>query len=87
MVRSIKWNAQTEKYCRLWIGHAGSNPSYRIENRPHTPICSQCEANQELRVKQILIDDDFLKTINDIVWICLKELFDTVSSKTLFDCG
>ena len=58
-----------------------------MENRPHPPLCDQCEGDFELPVKNILIECNFLKIIrrrhydvND-----LNQLFKTVSSKRILD--
>ena len=48
---------------RLRIGHTRSTHSFRMENRPHPPLCDQCEGNHELTVKHILIECSFLKII------------------------
>ena len=58
-----------------------------MENRPHPPLCDQCEGDHELTVKHILIECNFLKIIhrrhNDVT--DLNQLFKTVSSKRIFD--
>ena len=48
---------------RLWIGHTRFTHSFRMENRPHPPLCDQCEGDRELTVKHILIECNFLKII------------------------
>ena len=40
---------------RLRIGHTGLTHSFRMENRPHPPLCDQCEGDHELTVKHVLI--------------------------------
>ena len=35
-----------------------------MENRPHAPLCDQCEGDHELTVKHILIECIFLKIID-----------------------
>ena len=58
-----------------------------MENRPHPPLCDQCEGNHELTVKHILIEGSFLKIIlrrhYDVT--DLNQLFKTVSSKRIPD--
>ena len=49
---------------RLRIGHTRLTHSFRMENRPHPPLCDQCEGDHELTVKHILIDCNFLKIIS-----------------------
>ena len=41
---------------RLRIGHTRLMHSFRMENRPHPPLCDQCEGDHELTVKHILIE-------------------------------
>ena len=41
---------------RLRIGHACLTHSFRMENRPHLPLCDHCEGNHELTVKHISIN-------------------------------
>ena len=48
---------------RLRIGHTRLTNSFRMENRPHPPLCDQCEGDHELTVKHILIEFNFLKII------------------------
>ena len=48
---------------RLRIGHTRLTHSFRMENRPHQPLCDQCEGDHELTVKHILIECNFLKII------------------------
>ena len=61
--------------------------SFRMENRPHPPLCEQCEGDHELTVKHILIECNFLKIIRrrhyDVT--DLNQLFKTVSSKRILD--
>ena len=68
---------------RLRIGHTRLTHSFRMENRPHPPLCDLCEGNHELTVKHILIECSFLKIIRrrhcDVT--DLNQLFKTVSSK------
>ena len=58
-----------------------------MENRPHPPLCDQCEGDHELPVKNILIECNFLKIIRrwhyDVT--DLNQLFKTVSSKRILD--
>ena len=48
---------------RLRIGHTRLTSSFRIENRPHPPLCDRCEGDHELTVKHIFIECNFLKII------------------------
>ena len=48
---------------RLRLGHKRLTHSFRMENRPHPPLCDQCEGDHELTVKLILIECNFLKII------------------------
>ena len=70
---------------RLRIGHTRLTHSFRMENRPHPPLCDQCEGDHELTVKHILIECSFLKIIRrrhyDVT--DLNQLFETVSSKKI----
>ena len=72
---------------RLRIGHTRLTHSFRMENRPHPPLCDQCEGDHELTVKHILIECNFLKIIRrrhyDVT--DLNQLFKTVSSKRILD--
>ena len=72
---------------RLRIGHTRLTHSFRMENRPHPPLCDQCEGGHELTVKHILIECSFLKIIRrrhyDVT--DLNQLFKTVSSKRILD--
>ena len=72
---------------RLRIGHTRLMHSFRMENRPHPPLCDQCEGDHELTVKHILIECNFLKIIRrrhyDVT--DLNQLFKTVSSKRILD--
>ena len=72
---------------RLRIGHTRLTHSFRMENRPHPPLCDQCEEDHELTVKHILIECNFLKIIRrrhyDVT--DLNQLFETVSSKRILD--
>ena len=72
---------------RLGIGHTHLTHSFRMENRPHPPLCDQCEGDHELTVKHILIECSFLKIIcrrhYDVT--DLNQLFKTVSSKRILD--
>ena len=72
---------------RLRIGHTRLTHSFRMENRPHPPLCDQCEGDHELTVKHILIECSFLKIIRrrhyDVT--DLNQLFKTVSSKRILD--
>ena len=47
----------------LRICHTRLTHSFRMENRPHLPLCDQCEGDHELTVKHILIECSFLKAI------------------------
>ena len=72
---------------RLRIGHTRLTHSFRMENRPHPPLCDQCAGDHELTVKHILIECNFLKIIRrrhyDVTdW---NQLFKTVSSKRILD--
>ena len=44
----------------LGIGHTRLTQLFRIENRPHPPLCDQCEGDHELAVKHILVECNFL---------------------------
>ena len=72
---------------RLRIGHTRLTHSFRIENRPHPPLCDHCDGDPELTVKNILIECNFLKIIRrrhfDVTH--LNQLFKTVSSKRILD--
>ena len=72
---------------RLRIGHTRLTHSFRMENRPHPPLCDQCEGDHKLTVKHILIECNFLKIIRrqhyDVT--DLNQLFKTVSSKRILD--
>ena len=72
---------------RLRIGHTRLTHSFRMENRPHPPLCDQCEGDHELTVEHILIECNFLKIIRrrhyDVT--DLNQLFKTVSSKRILD--
>ena len=72
---------------RLRIGHTRLTHSFRMENRPHPPLCDQCEGDHELTVKHILIECNILKIIRrrhyDVT--DLNQLFKTVSSKRILD--
>ena len=72
---------------RLRIGHTRLTHLFRMENRPHPPLCDQCEGGHELTVKHILIECSFLKIIRrrhyDVT--DLNQLFKTVSSKRILD--
>ena len=72
---------------RLRIGHTRLTHSFRMENRPHPPLCDQCEGDHELTVKHILIECNFLKIIRrrhyDVT--DLNQLFKTVSSNRILD--
>ena len=48
---------------RRRICHTRLTHSFRMENRPHPPLCDQCEGDHELTVKLILIECNFLKII------------------------
>ena len=73
---------------RLRIGHTRFTHSFRMENRPHPPLCVQCEGDHELTVKHILIECNFLKIIRrrhyDVNYD-LNQLFKTASSKRILD--
>ena len=56
---------------RLRIGHTRLTHSFRMENRPHPPLCDQCEGDHELTVQHILIESALT----------------TVSSKRILDFG
>ena len=72
---------------RLRIGHTRLTHSFRMENRPHPPLCDQCEGEHELTVKHILIECNFLKIIRRHYDVTdLNQLFRTVSSKRILDC-
>ena len=72
---------------RLRIGYTRLTHSFRMENRPHPPLCDQCEGDHELTLKNILIECNFLKIIRrrhyDVT--DLNQLFKTVSSKRILD--
>ena len=69
------------------MGHTRLTHSFRMENRPHPPLCDQCEGDHKLTVKHILIECNFLKIIRrrhyDVT--DLNQLFKTVSSKKIID--
>ena len=46
---------------RFRIGHTPLTHSLGVENRPHPPLCDQCEGDHELTVKHISIDCSILK--------------------------
>ena len=48
---------------RYRIGHTGLTHSFKMEKRPHPPLCDQCEGGHELTVKHILIECSFIKII------------------------
>ena len=58
-----------------------------MENRPHSPLCDQCDRNHKLTVKHILLSSNFLKIIcgrhYDVT--DLNQLFKIVSSKKIPD--
>ena len=58
-----------------------------MENKPHPPLRYQCEGDQELTVKHILVECSFLKIFRrrhyDVT--DLNQLFKTVSSKKILD--
>ena len=88
LMRSITQDAQIEVIInRLRIGHTRLTHSFRMENRPHPPLCDQCEGDHELTVKHILIECNFLKIIRrrhyDVT--DLNQIFKTVSSKRILD--
>ena len=91
LMRTITQDAQIKKYeviiNRLRIGHTRLTQSFRMENRPHPPLCDECEGNHELTVKHILIECSFLEIIRrrhyDVT--DLNQLFKTVSSKRILD--
>ena len=62
------------------IGHTRLTHSFRMENRPHPPLCDQCEGDHELTVKHILIECDFLTIIRRRLYgvTDLNQLFKTV---------
>ena len=70
---------------RLRIGHTRLTHSFRMENRPHPPLCDQCEGHHELTVKHILIKCNFLKIIRrrhyDVT--DLNQLFNPQTAKIL----
>ena len=72
---------------RLRIDHTRLTHAFRMENRHHPPLCDQCEGDDELTVKHILIECNFLKIIRrrhyDVT--DLNQLFKTVSSKRILD--
>ena len=72
---------------RLRIGHTRLTHSFRMENRPHPPLCDQCEGDHELTVKHILIECNFLKIVPQRHYDVtdLNQLFKTVSSKRILD--
>ena len=65
---------------RLRIGLTRLMHSFRMENRPHPPLCDQCERDHELTVKHILIECNLLKIIRrqHFVVTDLNQLFYTV---------
>ena len=70
---------------RLRIGNTHLTHPFRMEKRPHPPLCDQCEGNHELTVRHISIECNFLKIIRrrhyDVIG--LNQLFKTVSSKRI----
>ena len=72
---------------RLRICHTRLTHSFRMENRPHPPLCDQCEGDHELTVKHILIECHFLKIIRQRHYDVtdLNKLFKTVSPKRILD--
>ena len=72
---------------RLRLGHTRLTHSFRMENRPHPPLCDECEGDHELTVKHNFIECNFLKIIRrrhyDVT--DLNQLFKTVSSKIILD--
>ena len=72
---------------RLRIGHTRLTHTFKIEIRPHPPLCDECEGDHELTVKHILIECIFLKIIRrrhyDVT--DLYQLFKTVSSKRILN--
>ena len=72
---------------RLRIGHRRLTHSFRMENRPHPPLCDQCEGDHELTVKQTLIECNSLKIIRRRYYDVtdLNQLFKTVSLKRILD--
>ena len=57
-----------------------------MENRPHPPLCDQCEGDHELTVKHILIECRFLKIIRRHYDVTdFNQLSKTVSSKRILD--
>ena len=72
---------------RLRIGHTRLTHSFRMESRPHPPLCDQCEGVHELTVKHTLIESNFLKIIPRRYYDVtdLNQLFKTVSSKRILD--
>ena len=72
---------------RLRKSHTRLTHSFRMENRPHPPLCDQCEGCHELTVQHILIEYNFLKIIRrrhyDVT--DLNQLFRTVSSKIILN--
>ena len=71
----------------LRIGHARLTHSFKMKNRPHPPLCEQCDGDHELTVKHILIECNFLKIIYrrhyDVT--DLNQLLKIVSSKRIID--
>ena len=65
---------------RLRIGHTRLTHSFRMENRPHPPLCDQCEGDHELTVKHILIECNFLKIIR-------RRHYDVTDLNQLFKAG
>ena len=90
LMRSITRDAENRKdeviINRLRIGHTCLTLSFRMENRPHPPLCDQCEGDHELTVRHILIECNFLKIILRHYDVTdLNQLFITVSSKRIID--
>ena len=58
-----------------------------MENRPHPLLSDQCEGDNELTVKPILIECKFLKIIRQWHYDVtdLNQLFKTVSSKRILE--
>ena len=58
-----------------------------MENRPHPPLCDQCEGDHELTVNHILIEWNLLKIIRrrhyDVT--DLNQLYKIVSCKRIID--
>ena len=85
LMRSITRDYSGVIINRLRIGHTRLTHSFRMGNRPHPPLCDQCEGDHELTVKHILIECNFLKIIRRWHYDVTdsNQLFKTVLSKRI----